>query len=135
MTYHGTTGAKFGCEHCWPEDAALAWAARSRLEVMCMIVDDLHFIVPILACTKCRQRFLSVTTETIDWDDGDDPIHRIMIPVTDHEGDALVAGSEHGLRDAVPALDARRRSLHYDFPKGGAIAIYWGTGIRILPHD
>ena len=42
---------------------------------------------------SCSQRYLKVTTETIDWKDGEDPIFRTIIPVDDEERASLIANS------------------------------------------
>lgn len=126
---------RFGCAECWPQGAEPAWEARRRLAGDASIVNDTHFIVRIVACTGCGQRFLSMMTEMIDWDDGDDPQHWVLIPVTPEEACTLVVAGEDGLRGAFDALDRGRRSLHRDAPKGRAVTTYWGCGIRIMPHD
>lgn len=135
MTDHNEGAARFGCARCWPEDAEQAWTARSGLTLAGYIVDESHLIVTILTCKGCRQQFLSIMTETIDWVDGDDPQHRVMIPVTSEEAFLLVNGGERGLRAAVDALDPARGSLHQDAPKGRGQTFYWGRGIRISQHD
>src|ERR671932_749084 len=58
---------KFGCELCWPADARAAWVARGGLTRLEGLVDESHFIVTILACPRCDQRYVSIFTETIDW--------------------------------------------------------------------
>ena len=63
----------FGCERCWPPIADAAWEARGGLTHVAELIDDSHFHVMILACPCCTQRFVSIFTETIDWEDGDDP--------------------------------------------------------------
>jgi hypothetical protein len=89
----------------------------------------------LLACAHCRQRFLSVFTETIDWADGEDPQYWTLMPVTDEEVERLVArGSEIAESDIV-ALDRERRALGRDFPKGEPIRTYWTSGMSIGPHD
>lgn len=135
MTDPREGAARFGCERCWPDDAEQSWTARSDLARSAFIVDDSHLIVTILVCEQCRQRFLAIMTETIDWDDGDDPQHRITMPVTSEEAQSLIDGGEQGLRAAVDALDRGRRSLHHDLPKGEGHTVRWGRGIQILPHD
>ena len=126
---------QFGCGKCWPDDAQDAWEARSHLAQHEAIVDDSHFIVRLLACEGCGQRFLSTFTETIDWNDGDDPQYWSLIPVTPDEATRLVAAGEDGLRQAVGALDRERRALQRDAPKGSTPTSYWSSGISIGPHD
>jgi hypothetical protein len=126
---------QFGCKKCWPDDAQEAWEARSQLAQHEAIVDDSHFIVRILACEGCGQEFLSTFTETIDWNDGDDPQYWSLIPVTPAEATRLVAAGEEGLRQALGALDRERRALQRDAPKGSMRTSYWSSGISIGPHD
>lgn len=71
MPDHGEAPTRFGCERCWPDNAELVWRARGGLAHGTPIVDDMHFIVAMLACEDCQQQFLSIMTETIDWDDGE----------------------------------------------------------------
>jgi tRNA-Thr(GGU) m(6)t(6)A37 methyltransferase TsaA len=125
----------FGCASCWPDDADAAWKARQGHDYEQYIVDDSHFIVRTMACSACGQRFLSVMTETIDWDDGDDPQHWITIPVTDAEAGAIVAAGERGLAASVDAIDRTRRSLVHDAPKGAPATTRWSSGIWIARHD
>jgi hypothetical protein len=44
----------------------------------------------ILACPRWAQRFLSVFTETINWEDGDDPQYWTLLPLTGAETADLV---------------------------------------------
>ena len=122
-----------GCATCWPADAAAAWKARDRLGEDASVVDESHFIVRILACSACGQRFVTVTTEQIDWKDGEDPVQRILIPVTPAEAATIAAG--HGSAASIAAIDQSRRSLVQDWPKGEAAKIFWSRGIWIGPHD
>ena len=39
----------------------------------------------VLQCRRCDQRFLSVFTETIDWQDGEDPQQWAVLPITNEE--------------------------------------------------
>jgi hypothetical protein len=122
-----------GCALCWPADAAAAWAARDRLGEDATVVEEPHFIVRILACAPCGQRFVSVTTEQIDWDDGEDPVQRILIPVTPAEAGAVAAG--RGSAASIAAIVQSRRSLVQDWPKGEPAKIFWARGIWIGPYD
>ena len=124
-----------GCEACWPADAEAAWEARQGHEYEHDIVDDSHFIVRTMACKACGQRVLSVMTETIDWDDGDDPQHWILVPVTEAEAAAAIAGGERGIAASVAAIDQQRRSLVRSAPKGAPKTLRWSSGIWISPHD
>ncbi|MGZ6143595.1 MAG: hypothetical protein ACXWLM_09655 [Myxococcales bacterium] len=108
-----------GCELCFPGSADAAWAARSSLERAAELVDESHFIVAILACPACGQRFLSVFTETVDWADGDDPQHWTMFPIAAGESEALIRRGASLDEAALATLAHGRKSLHFDCPKGG----------------
>lgn len=124
-----------GCAACWPPDADAAVEALLRLDDEARVVDDSHFIVRVMACAACGQRFVSVMTEMIDWDDGDDPQHRIAIPVTPREAAAVVAGGERGIEASIAAIDRSRPSLVQSWPKGKPKETRWSRGIWIGPHD
>ena len=89
----------------------------------------------LLACAYCRQRFLSVFTETIDWVDGEDPQYWTLMPVTEGETEALVARGSEITESDIVALDRTRRALCRDFPKGKPPSTYWTFGMSIGPHD
>jgi len=102
--------------------------------IQAKLIDEAHFIVSIRACPKCRQHYLQVTTETVDWQDGEDPIHRTVIPLDPEERDRLQlrrpldAGTLEG-------VGIGRRSLQYDWPKGQGASTSWSVGVHIGPHD
>src|SRR5215204_5009348 len=52
---------EFGCDLCWPADARAAWGARDGLSRMKELIDESHFIVTILACPRCAQRYVSIS--------------------------------------------------------------------------
>jgi hypothetical protein len=58
--------------HCWYTSADAAWKARDGLTITAELIDESHYHVIILACPQYGQRFLSVSTEMIDWANGDD---------------------------------------------------------------
>lgn len=124
----------FGCERCWPADAELTWQAMRELQVKRRLVDESHFMIKLRVCAGCGQQFVSVFTETIDWQDGDDPQLSSLMPVTPDESAALQrAGGAPAavLRELAP----QRRSLCHDFPKGGPKRSFWTQGIVIGPYD
>ena len=124
----------FGCSECRPSDAAAAWEAIIKIPINSRVIDESHFIVSIRECASCDQNYLQITTETIDWEDGEDPVYRTVIPITDAE--------KHNLLDSNPVYEADlesigtdRRSLKFDWPKGKPQNIYWGIGVTIGIHD
>ncbi|MGE5838866.1 MAG: hypothetical protein ACM34H_02955, partial [Deltaproteobacteria bacterium] len=72
----------FGCESCWPASPESAWKARLSQSIDARLIDESHFAVMISSCPKCRQRFVTVFTEMVDWADGEDPQFTTVIPVT-----------------------------------------------------
>lgn len=126
---------EFGCNDCWPMDPDSAWKARSKLVREAELIDESHFHVMILACNQCAQRFVSVFTETIDWEDGEDPQSWMLLPITDAEVDKLVQQRESLTEDWINALGSERRCLRHDYPKGIAPYSFWSTGMWIPVHD
>ena len=51
---------------------AVATVARRALKHEHTLIDESHFSISILRCPECSQRFVSIFTELIDWEDGDD---------------------------------------------------------------
>ncbi len=124
----------FGCERCWPSEAQAAWAATHDLEQEFQIIDESHFRVTVLKCSYCSQQFLSVFTETIDWEDGEDPMYWTAMPIFAVEAVCLVQGNPV-YENTLKSIGPERRSLRHDFPKGGPKTTYWGRGVRIGLHD
>lgn len=124
----------FGCNTCWPPSADAAWETLKSLKTDIELVDESHFMIKIRSCTKCTQQFLSVFTETIDWEDGADPQYWTVIPLTPEEGERLLAEATI-IEAALSALLGTRQSLRHDFPKGSEPRSYWSRGIAIGPHD
>jgi hypothetical protein len=126
---------EFGCKSCWPDDADAAWKARGGLSDAGRVVDESHFGVRILACPRCRQRFVSIFTETIDWTGGDDPQYWTLLPLTEEEAAELAAAEEEGIERKLNSLGPGRRCLERDYPKGSSPRNHWGSGILVGPHD
>jgi hypothetical protein len=126
--------AESGCAQCWPEDAAAAWQARQRLVLNKTLVDESHFLVNLLACTHCKQVFMSIFTEMIDWDGGNDPQDWLVVPLAADESRLLAEGMPL-LEFNVTARAATRRTLRRSFPRAGDIEVGWGHGAFVLPHD
>ncbi|HJW85378.1 MAG TPA: hypothetical protein VJ440_01955 [Candidatus Brocadiaceae bacterium] len=125
----------FGCGRCWPPTADAAGEARERLAQVAGLIDESHFHVMIFACPVCTQRFVSVFTESIDWQDGDDPQYWTLLPITEAEADDLIRQQDSLTETRLNALGADRRSLQRDHPKATEACNYWGTGIFVGPHD
>jgi hypothetical protein len=122
----------FGCATCWPATAEAAYASWQEADPVKELVDESHYIVRVVACRTCRQHFLNVFTELIDWDDGEDPCCRRRIPLTPKEAQSLTGDvSEQQLMALAPG----RKCLAFDWPKDGPTSVYWTQGLRIGPHD
>jgi hypothetical protein len=126
---------KFGCTRCWPSKAEEAWEARDRLTRVQNLIDESHFHVMILACSRCTQRFVSIFTEMVDWVDGEDPMYWTLMPITETEAADLVQRRSSLTEADLNALGPGRRCLQRDYPKEGPKRISWGTGILVGPHD
>lgn len=123
-----------GCNRCWPTSADDAWAAKSASTIKTFLIDDLHYIVSIWLCPTCAQHFLSVTTEMIDWEAGEDPIYRTFMPITQSELAALMEFNPP-TETTLNAIGLGRRCLKYDHPKDHPPSVYWSTGILVGAHD
>lgn len=123
-----------GCNKCWSSEAGEAWRAVTSALIETFLIDEPHYIVSIRACTSCAQRYLQVTTETVDFEDGEDPIHRTLIPIDDAERAALMA-SKPLSTSVIEAIGVGRRSLRYDWPKGKEPSASWGAGVQVGEHD
>ncbi len=125
----------FGCQRCWPPSADAAWGVRSTLTPVVKLIDESHFHVQILACPDCTQRFLSVFTEMIDWEGGDDSQDWTLLPITGAEAADLVRQRDSLTEAKLDTLAPSRRCLRFDHPKATAPRIFWSTGISIGLHD
>lgn len=126
---------EFGCDLCWPADARAAWGARDGLARLKGLIDESHFIVAVLACPRCGQRYVSVFTEMIDWEDGNDPQCWTLLPITGAEAEGLIRQEAPPDEMSLNALGRGRRSLLRDHPKDGPPRVSWGSGILVGPHD
>lgn len=129
-----TTSGVFGCGSCWPASAEVAWEGIRRLRTDIELVDESHFMIKIRSCMKCAQSFVSVFTETIDWEDGDDPQYWTVMPLTPPEAKQLAAAGD-AVEAALAELPVDRRSLQRDAPKGADPSSYWRHGLSVGSHD
>jgi hypothetical protein len=122
-----------GCNLCWPDHAEDAWESQTRVRGKSLI-DESHFHVTILACSACRQQFVSVFTETIDWADGEDPQYWSLMPITPTE--AVILTRDTPDETALQKLGSDRRALERVFDKDDPQPrVFWGRGLRVGPHD
>lgn len=126
---------EFGCDRCWPADAEAAWEARRGLTRLEELIDESHFRVMILACPRCAQRYVSVFTEMIDWKDGEDPQYWALLPITEAEAEGLSQRGASLDEMSLNMLGRARRCLRRDYPKAEPPRVFWGSGVRVGPHD
>lgn len=126
---------RFGCDRCWPASADEADGARSTLTFDADLVNESHFHVFFRACPGCSQRFVSVFTETIDWEHGEDPQYWTLLPITSGEASELARQGGSLAEATLEALGKDRKSLRRDHPSHEPARSYWSTGIWIGPHD
>jgi uncharacterized protein YbaR (Trm112 family) len=124
-----------GCAQCWPATADDAWRARQGLVRAAELIDDFHLHVMLLACPACRQSFLSVFTEIVDWADGMDPQSWMLTPVTATEVAALTARGSELSEAELNMLGCDRRTLWHDHPKGGPATSVWIGRMKVGRHD
>ena len=120
----------FGCAACWPPDAESAQAARARLSLIAVLIDESHFHVMILGCDRCGQQFISIFTEMVDWADGEDPQYWTLLPLRPPEASALITRGAALTENEINALGRERKCLQYDCPKGTPPA--HPLGFRVL---
>lgn len=126
----------FGCKRCWPEAAAAAGDAIQHMEINKALIQESHFSIKLRTCKICKQAFVSVFTERIDWQDGEDPQRWLFMPITPEEITRLSAqNSTSALERSIQRLAPNRKSLCLDHPKGHPEKIFWTRGIRIGMHD
>lgn len=127
---------RFGCNRCFQAAAEAASEARRHFVEISRLVDESHFIVRILECPHCRQRCVSVFTETIDWSQGDDAQYWSLLPLTDAESEQLISQGEDVDIRLIESLGRDRRYLQVDFPTGKPKRALWAAGnLWIGPHD
>lgn len=123
---------RFGCSACWPASPAAALAASGSLAQDQALVDDSHLGVAIRSCPRCRQRFVAVFLEHVDWKGGDDTQYWTLMPITEAEATELVALDDALVIQRLHDLPKERRCLQNDHPTGGPDRVGWGRGILIV---
>ena len=126
--------SKYGCEKCWSSDASEAWGAVTGIPIQAYLIDESHYIVSIRVCPACSQHYLQVTTETVDWQDGEDPIYRTIIPIDDAERTELTSSTRPDA-NVIESVGVGRQSLKFDWQKNQEPSTYWDTGVRVGVHD
>lgn len=117
------------CAGCVPDPPRAR--AELPLKTTAVLIDEPHFIVSIRDCTRCRQRFVSVFCERIDWKEGKDPQVSALMPLTDEEAAAAV--NQLDLK-AIEQLAYGRKFLRDVFHEDGRTLAYV-CGAIVAPHD
>ena len=125
---------EYGCEKCWSSEAPEAFVSVTSIPIVDYLIDESHYIVSIRTCPSCSQHYLQVTTETVDWKDGEDPIYHTIIAIGGAERDSLT-GSKPLNTNVIESVGIGRRSLKHDWPKDQEPCTYWGTGVHVGVHD
>ena len=124
-----------GCNICWPADAEAAYSASTQLTCVANLIDESHFIVRVLVCKICGQKFLSIFTETVDWFGGDDPQNRSVFPITESESEFVMSLGDSISEKQIQAIGSQKKYVEFDSPKGKPPTTCWGTSFFIGPHD
>lgn len=126
----------FGCATCLPEEVDAAAASWPTLPVTQALIAESHFSVKLRRCEQCGQRYVSVFTEQIDWENGEDPQRSCAMPIHELEEARLRKARDSGcLEQTVLTLAPARRSISTHWPSGAPKQITWTHGVRIGPHD
>ncbi len=125
-----------GCAQCWPAAADDAWRSRpGGLLREVDLIDDFHLHVMQLACPACRQSFLSVFTEIVDWAGGMDPQSWMLTPISATEVASLTARGKQLSEAELNMLGCDRRTPWHDHPKSGPPISVWIGRMKVGPHD
>lgn len=116
-------------------NAEEAWEARRALKYFSELIDDSHFHVKILRCVPCKQHYLSVFTEFVDWADGEDPQYWSTVPLAESEANDLVALGNAIKESHLLTIAKNRRCLQRDYPKGLEPTVYWKDKFALGGHD
>jgi hypothetical protein len=135
MTAPDRSEPVFGCDACWPADAAAADRVSAGLPRQPPLISESHYSVTIAVCPRCGQRFVLVFTETIDWAGGNDPQSWSVLPVTEAEAADLTRAGSAVTEDQLEALGPGRRSLYSYWPSDAERKARWSTGLRVGMHD
>jgi hypothetical protein len=121
---------RFGCDQCCGDDPQAAKNVAYTGEAA--IVDSSHFSLQVRRCPYCRQGFLFVFTEFIDWENGDDPQYCDLMPITEDEVRYLKErGEDVDLKELMRWSQSRRVLQWGDSGltwKTGGILIMYSTG-------
>ena len=121
--------ASLGCAACYGDDATAvhAFYQAGGLAIDERLSDDSHFGVTLRHCTGCRQRFLFVFTEFVDWQGGEDDQYTDVVPISAAEAEEARRRSDDLL--FLGSLGIGRRRLSTAWPRGvKEKTIEWRSG-------
>jgi len=98
--------------HLWQkEEVSSDDLAAENFAVVKTYLDESHAIRRLLQCRHCGQLYFYEFTEEIDWEGGNDPQHRVWIPVGSR--------AEAGELSRLPRLELLQLSprLQSDWPQ------------------
>lgn len=121
---------------CQSSEVDVAYESLLQTDVLSVVCDDSHFMVRLVECQSCFQRYLYVFTELIDWTDGDDSQSRSFTAVSRIEADTISQrGSKiNGLE--IMDLQLMGKTLWWVWPKGSKPDLHRSEGpLIVMPHD
>ena len=125
-----------GCSECSSDDAETAYGANRNGPGKVVLVDESHHRISVDVCPACGQRWVVMMCEEIDWQRGEDPIFRSMVPVTADEAKSLIAMGAWASQPDVIRLSAGRRVILMEHPSDQPLSHRWAVGpIRFRTHD
>lgn len=108
----------------------MGWADHIKVfEWVTNLVRESHFEVSFWQCLSCRQRFVYVWTEFIDWSGGDDAQYHTLAPIDDQEAETIAGMGANLNLEYIGSLGRDRRHLGYDLPTGKSRRLEWRGGI------
>ena len=120
---------------CLQDDAAAAVTAIQANSTEKGFLNESHFKISLQTCRKCRQAFLYVMTEMVDWANGEDPIARVYFPVSPEQATTLRDIRPKSYGDLQP-LKLKGPYLVTYWPSEGPHLVAWRTGVLpCFPHD
>jgi hypothetical protein len=126
-----------GCEVCWPDDAITAdkWRPTERADVQSPVHES-HFFVQLARCNVCKQRYVNIFAEKIDWVAGNDPQHSVRFPVSDEQAVELLGLNEDTIEPVLARMGSAVRRIESWWPATGSRGSGWVEGpFRVPPHD
>jgi hypothetical protein len=107
-----------------------------ELETLEELADESHFGVSIRQCVGCKQLFVSVFCERIDWQEGNDSQYTALVPISRDEADRLRAQRDRVSEDYLDQLGSDRTWLRWWWPSDGTGHYEYTTGPTVVaPHD